>query len=347
MSNLSDTLLLLPQGKFILNLTDVVAIRGQKRITGSGYISYSEKGKLTLKIINASPPSKEINDLNSLFNMMDGRAFDQTVIISGEDYYDFSGIDEFGNTVMCKHIYLDSKYEQRVYSATFKSNIWINSPKVNEQTLFERATVLIRNKYSFATNIHFNQYSTTDHPPLYETGGEAWQFKIDDVTVTYYKNSRELQLDVSTTGETRLNDKIMENILQSLDFVMGVEHREYFTFYQQDFEHFQAEISVRTFTPIKESYFTAPYRKIGSQGDEMDVNQALFTCYFNYIRRQQKSLLTKWHKRIVDSGTGYYFQAGLIAVAVEQLLQDFYKQKPTPASTEMLLQLKDLKTSIR
>jgi len=329
MNQLSDILFQIPNGKFLLNLTYVQVVRGSRTVRGTGYVQLSQEGILVLTIINANPPGIKENEANSLFNFFNDKGFDQTVIITADDYYQFNGVDEFGNTVSCKHINLDSDNEQRVYTASFQSNVWVSSPKVNAGTRFDKATILLKNKYSFATN-----------------ADEAWRIKFDDFILTYNKRENEPLLEVFAGGGSALNDKILVNMLQALDFVMGVEHREYFTFYELDFEHYQAEISIRAYTPILDSYFTPPYRRTGSQGDEAEVNGALFTSYFNYIRSKEKSLLTKWNKRIVDSGTGYYYRHGLISVAVEKILDKFYKTIVPLPEKNLLLELAALKSSL-
>lgn len=303
MINVVELLEQLPDKGFELNLVQAELRNGVHVIKGTGRLAQNEKNELSLTLINTDAPDYDQEVHHYLMTLND--YFDQTRIVGKNDYYQLIAIDEFGNHVTCEYVDLHDTYQKGVYKARLRFNLWIKPNSTDEAPTFDQAQAFFRNQYDFA---RFNG---------------IWDFAINDLQCSLKKKAPYLQFELLSSNIDRTTVK---QATESLDFVMGLEHEfDYIVYTGEKFTEWQIEVSYCPQAPINTTTFTPPYRRTGSQGDEEEINTSLFNAYYQFLKNEPKSILTKWHKRIVDSGTGYYYKHGMIlSIGIEKILQDYY-----------------------
>jgi hypothetical protein len=307
MINIVELLARLPAESFELNLVQVELRNGEHIIKGTGRLAQTEPGELSFTVINDQAPEYDQEVHHHLLSLT--TSFDQTKIVGKTDYYQLAAIDEFGNTVTCAYVDLDENYNKRVYHARLRFNLWIKSAELSPTPHFDNAKIFFRNQYDFA-RFH-----------------DVWKMETMELQITLQKKIPYLELEISSSNvDTVIDDVVVKQVTEALDFVMGLEHQfDYRIFTGKKYVDWQVEICYTAQVPINKTTFTAPYRRTGSQGDEEEVNSLLFRHYYQFLKQNPISILPKWHKRIVDSGTGYYYKHGMIlSVGIEKLLRVYF-----------------------
>jgi len=305
MINVIELLEQLPDKGFELNLVQAELCNETHVIKGTGRLAQNDEHELRLTIINAQAPDYDQEVHHHLMTLNDH--FDQTRIVGKNDYYKLTAIDEFGNHVTCEYIDLQENYQKRVYRARLRFNLWIKPNSTIEAPPFDRAQAFFRNQYDFA-RFH-----------------DVWEHAVDDLQCSLKKKGRYLQFELLSSNRN-IDPTMVKQATESLDFVMGLEHEfDYIVYTGKKFTDWQIEVTYQPQAPINTSTFTPPYRRTGSQGDEEAINSLLFKDYYQFLKSDPKSILTKWHKRIVDSGTGYYYKHGMIlSIGIEKILRVYY-----------------------
>ncbi len=323
---LFEKLYTLPIGEFSLYLLRVSLKKGEEEIIGSGHLFTDTDGNLKLNVINSDPPTKQEEDLLSLEAFIKQDDNPSGVLRSIKDYsYEMSATDEYRYLYSCKYIDIGVVFKRAIYTCTLNSNLFIRSQE-SCLDLITMTSIVFKNKYQFATNI--TKYYLPAIPHLLEQSHtliNAWKFEIDDLALTYHQNLKNLQLDVECENRG-IDPDTLKRLVDSMNFVMAIEHLFHFRVSWSDQENF--EIEINSFGKIpRSSCFTPPYLKTGGYGDESLENEKLFQAYYNFLKAYPNNTLPKWNKRIFDSGTGYYYRYGLIiSIAIEELLKSFYPQ---------------------
>ena len=160
-----------------------------------------------------------------------------------------------------------------------------------------------------------------------------------------HKATKYLHLDIQSNDQN-IDKNTIKRIIDSLNFVMGIEHQYfYWAIFNQE-NLYQVQISTDSKAP-QESTFSAPYRRKKLQGDETTENMKLFISYYNHLKFHPNTLFPKLHARIYDSGTGYYYKHGLIiSVIIEKILKDYYpiSFKVVEIPAQVLKDFEDLKS---
>lgn len=317
----------IPNGELSIYLPLVTLNRDGKEINGTGHLVNDKEGNLKLTVIDKISLTKEEKE-NSFFGaffMEDKNPLGE--LRSIKDYcYNLSACDEYGYAYECQYVDIGREYKQDIYSCKLISSLFIRSQKTTN-ILRNSASIVFKNHYDFSTNII--KYRRSAIPHFLEQSHDlikAWEFKIDDLTFTYHKDLEYLQLDLKSES-SNIDKGTLKRIIDTLDFVMGTEHLVYFIISWDDKQDFKIEIRSSIKMPLT-SNFNPPYLRTGSFGYEEKENEKLFKAYYQYLKANPNTILTKWHKRIVDSGTGYYYRYGLIlTIAIEELLKTLYPQE--------------------
>jgi hypothetical protein len=137
-----------------------------------------------------------------------------------------------------------------------------------------------------------------------------------------HRDLPQVQLDISGLA---IEEDSVKRLINALDFVTALEHRFYYqVYYKDNTKHFKAVIPVKEH-PVLNSILMAPYGPNGPYGDEHEFNHLLMNDYYFFLKNNPDSVLTKWHKRLVDAGTGYHYRFGLVlGIAVEKILRKYY-----------------------
>lgn len=333
----------IPNGELSIYLPLVTLKRDGKEINGTGHLVNDKEGNLKLTVIDKIPLTKEEKE-NSFFGaffMEDKNPLGE--LRSIKNYcYNLSACDEYGYEYECQYVDIGREYKQDIYSCELISSLFIRSQKTTN-ILRNSASIVFKNHYDFSTNIIKYRKSAIHH--FLEQSHdliEAWEVRFDDLTFTYHKDLKNLQLDIESEISD-LDKNTLKRMVNTLDFVMGVEHLVYFIISWDNQDEFEIEIRSSEKLPIT-SNFTPPYLRIGSFGDETKENAKLFEAYYRYLKINPETILPKLHKRIVDSGTGYYYKHGLVVtIAIEKSLKEFY-----PKDEERVeIELYDIQQKIR
>ncbi|MEJ6979415.1 hypothetical protein WG906_03080 [Pedobacter sp. P351] len=310
-----------------------------KKILGSGHLFIDEEG-YKLKIINSNPPSRDDEAENLLSSMLADPG--KWEIRSIADYcYSLKAQDNHGNEYSCDYVDAGSISNSIIYTCSLKSKLIVTSDKDTLQEFFH-ASVVFKNKYSFDTN---NQdYQKAVLPTLLDESGHwkhAWKFNIGGISLILYKDTKMLHLDIHSE-EAELNDEIIKRIVDSLDFAMGLSHDEYFVVFFDKNDSFRTLINTDVRKPAA-TLLTAPYQKNGSMGDEATYNSKLVTAYYNHLNSFPDCILPKLHKRVIDSGSGYYYRHGLIlGIVIEKILRTYYPKPTEVISQQMLMDINQI-----
>lgn len=338
-----DHLLQIPDHKLSIYLPSITLKRNSKLIYGSGHL-FTDNNSLTLKIMNTVPPTK--NEETTNFLMSVGSQVSIGELRSVEDYcYQMIAKDDYGNDFSCDFVEVEQDFEKTLYTCKFKSKISVfSSGGIKNKKC--HASIVFKEKYSFATTKKEHDKPTL---PTYLDGFPElkgiWECEIDGLSMVLHKNLRHLQLDIEST-ELDLDNATIKQITNTLNFVMGIEHTYYYTVYFGDENSFQIDIA-RNSKPSRNILFTPPYCRTGSNGDEAVENTKIFISYYNYLKTDPNSIMNKLHKRIVDSGSGYYYKHGLvISTSIESILKTFYPKESETLSQSFLEDIQQLEMNL-
>jgi len=310
----------LPAKKAEMILVKAAISHPQLNITGSGRIYQDDEGELFFQVINHDPPSPETESRNFLQSLSDSTGARR---MEASDYAKLTAVDDHGCHITCDYIDIDGFYDRAVYEGTFRSNISFR--KVAEKPfLADRASIVFKNKYSFATNDFDTNPNTDDgHLENRTEWRHTWKVDAGDIQFTFHKDIKNLQLDIIGS---ELNLEKLKQITYALDFVMGLEHSCYYQIlFEENSAFFEAVMNKDATSFVPGTIFQPPYQRTGNRGNEDDENAKLFVSYYHYLSQHPTTLLTKWHKRLVDAGTGYYYRFGLIlSIGIEKILQELY-----------------------
>jgi hypothetical protein len=330
----------LPEGEFNIYLPKLKLVRKNTQINGVGHLFINE-GKFVLKVINNSPPDK-ITESWNFFGQEDG-IHEIGKLQSAADYcYILNAEDDHGNQYQCDYVSIEFDFERVLYTGGFKSVISIFSEEGIKGTK-NHASIVLKNKYNFATNQQkYDQITFSTYLDDRAKFKNIWEIQSEDLSLTLYSDTKHLILD-AYSNHLDFDNTIIKQILDSLNFVMGLEHAYYYLVLFGEENSFHIKLNTIPNSPRK-TIFTPPYRQTGSIGDEADENTKLFWSYFNYLTKVPQCLFNKLHKRIVDSGTGYYYKHGLIiSTSIESILRNYYPKEPELPSESFLSDTKTLK----
>ena len=206
--------------------------------------------------------------------------------------------------------------------------------------------VLLKNKYTFASNR--KEFQQVVLRSLIDEAGDwknIWEIKTETLTVKLHERRPYLLLELFSN--TSVKDDDLKKVLDTLNFVMGEEHNQYYAIYFGEQNSFEVVIPVdHKFSA--HTMLTEPCRKSTYYGDEDEHNATLFNSYYNYLVLNPETLLPKIHKRVMDAGTGYYFRYGLVlSVAIESLLVKLYPKNPEPIDEVVLSDIDFLRKELR
>ena len=127
---------------FNVYLPTVTLKKEEKLILGSGHL-YQDKDKFILKLINASPPSKEEESFNFLTSLSNKFGIEKTRSIS-EYCYVMSARDEDGNQYSCKYVDAGEDFDKIIFTCEFKSALIIKS-ETESETVNNHASIVFKN----------------------------------------------------------------------------------------------------------------------------------------------------------------------------------------------------------
>lgn len=321
-----------PSQKLTLYFVAVKLTRGEKMINGSGHLQMSE-GEFELAVLNnnhSDPTQQSFNAWTSI------DLFPQIgKLRSAEEYcYEMIARDSHGNLYECKYVELRNDFESNISRCTFKSRITVRTEEITKKS---HASVLFRDKYSFAGNEQEHEKTTfLTYLQPFPILKECLKFSVDNLTLSLQSTADGHQLDIQSVDHD-LNNATIKRVTDTLNFVMGNEHTDYYRVFFGDNNSFEVELAVRE-KPANPHLFNSPYFRNGSWGDEAQINIELFKCYYHFLESNPDNILNKIHKRIVDSNSGYYYRHGLIlSICIESILKQYFP-KPEESLSETYLQ---------
>ncbi|MES2417485.1 MAG: hypothetical protein V4541_04820 [Bacteroidota bacterium] len=330
----------IPKGELSIYLPCLTLTLKNREIKGTGHLSIVEN-QYQLNVINSNPP----NRIEQTWNLFGRGEYSYEIgkLQSVADFcYALDAEDDHGNRYRCDYVYIPFDHDQILYNCTFKSKISIFS---EEGIIGKRgyASIIFKNKYDFATNQQ--KYKQSTFPSLVDDRSQfkrIWEIQNKDMSAILHRDVEYLTMDVYSE-QLDFDDSIIKQIIDALNFVMGLEHQYYYQvlFGESNSFHIQLNPSRKS---QRKTIFTPPYRKVGSIGDEAEENAKLFNSYFNYIRNEPENIFNKLQKRLADSGTGYYYKHGLIvSTTIESILRVYYPKEDEVFSDLYLADIQTLK----
>jgi len=335
-----DQLSRIPDHNFNVYLPEVILGGNNKHICGTGHL-FTDNSRLKLKIINCAPPTIEEESINFLMSGGEGSSIGE--LRSIEDYcYRMNAKDDHGNEYSCDFVEVEHDFDRIIYTCNFKTKISVfSSGGITNKV--SNAAVVFKDKYSFATNKSgFNKNVFPTYLDAIMDLKEVWNWETEGVSMILQKSLKYLHLDIQSEN-LNIDNTMLKRIVDTLNFVMGIEHQYYYIVYFGDNNSFQVDITNNS-KPSKNVLFTPPYRRTGSIGDEDVENVKLFNSYYRYLEKRPDTILNKLHKRIVDSGSGYYYKHGLvISTSIESILKNYYPKDQEVLSEDFLADIQQLK----
>lgn len=310
----------LPNQQLSIYLFQIALKRGERLISGSGHLQIVED-KFELTLLNSTPPEPIEESING-WTSMDEFPSAGKLLRSADDYcYEMEASDSHGNCYGCKYVALGDEFESRVYKCTFRSRITIRSEEITRK---DHVSILFRNSYSFAGNEQ--EFEKTTFPTYlqpFPIVKKRLSISTGNLKLSLQSTKNGHQLDIESAGNA-LDHATVKRVTDSLNFVMGTEHIDYYIIFFGDNNSFEIEMAVHD-KLVNKHLYNPPYSRNGSWGDEAEVNIELFKCYYRFLENNPDTILNKIHKRIVDSNSGYYYRHGLIiSICVESVCRKYH-----------------------
>jgi len=317
-------------GNYRINFATNILEKDGTKVEGNGYLYQNSDLQLILCFFRKVELSQS-QRLSSFFstNITEGgiKKLDCEMTATDENGCSYSGIVQINPNFSIINI-----EESKVYN--FKSN---KSNDLNR--------VIFRGNYDVPSNCNYSTILTIE--PFCRTitqdkntktitdiiSSDQFSFKKEHSWKIILSNEIQLYLcqfdnylDMIIESSTKLNYEIVEKIIHSLNFVLGVETEPFY----YSIKDLGIKINSANKIYQTDSLFKPPLQQVYKDDRETgDSLSQIFINYFNYIKSLEKEEyqhLLKCHKRIVASSRLYPYNFGLtLAVQIERIICKFYQ----------------------
>lgn len=298
--------------RYEINLVKIELI-GDKIYTGKGVIYQNEDGKLLLKFFS----DRFYTSHEQLINFFDNCKIDNTEGGILSDYYSLKGFDENGFEYNCKRLSFKNGQDSNLSYLKLMSSLESN----REYGYYTR--VIFSGTYSIPENSQTDNQTIVGQTFYYTDYYKIWELKLDNrVNIVFSRFEDYLDLVVITNEDTKIDYQYVENLIYSLNFVVGIESEPIYI----NIKNVGYQLRERkNFNKIT-SMFSSPLIANHCYGDDFTKNHTeLYYKYFQFLQNNPETLLKFIHKRIVSVGRSYLYALALIlSVQIENICKEYY-----------------------
>ena len=296
--------------KYELNLIQITITQREEKLIGKGIIHQNEEGQLLLRFFS----DKDYSESERLIMFVENhnRSNSEGNIIS--EYDKMEGRDENGRKYFCDHV-LNNGSKDNVMVFKLLGALGSDEDKeFNTRAIFagKYSTPDTTNAY-FETNVD-QIYRFTDYKHVWRIDVNE-EFKILATNYDHY-------LDVLILEEKDIEFRNIDEIIDSLNFVLGVELEPVFI----NVTNLGHKILNRRNFLKSKSLFSAPLTSNHNYGNEFTTNHnKLFCLYYNFIRQDSKKKLPTIQKRTVSGSRNYVYPSALVlSVQIETICKEYF-----------------------
>lgn len=298
--------------KVEINLIRITILKEDEMFSGKGIVSQNEEGQLRLKFFS----DNVFTENERIKMMMDGHNASKSEGSIISEFYKMEGKDENSREYSCDQIDLKN-FQDNVMD--FRLLGVLNSSKEAGSS----TRVILAGKYRIPSTGMVNLTTRVDEKFWFTDHEDIWTIEINKdfkILITNYDN----YLDVLIHGNEEIGFADVDDIVDSLNFVLGTESEPVFI----NVTNKGYKVKNRRNMLKALSVFTAPLNSNRNYGNDFTINHNnLFCLYFKYIRQDSKKMLPIIHRRIVSGSRNYIYAAALIlSVQIETLSKDYYSQ---------------------
>lgn len=306
LTNNKDTQVLINKiisNRYEIDLIQITIFKENEKLCGKGTVYQNEEGQLMLKFFSNQEYSEQ-ERLRMLFENIDLNSEGSVY----SDFYKMEGTDENRCEYCCDQIDLNG-FKDNVMS--FRMLGSFDSQKEEGSS----TRVILAGKYHVPKTGIISK-TIVDQYYGFTENKDIWKIDINDdlmVLITNYES----YLDVLILEKENLDFKDVDYIINSLDFVLGIESESVFI----NISGKGHKVMNRRNILRAQSMFDAPLTSDHNYGLEFTINHnRLFISYYNFIRKDTKMKLPIIHRRVVSGSRNYIYAAALIiSVQIETI----------------------------
>ena len=302
--------------KYEVDLIHIIISKGEEKLHGKGTVFQNDDGQLLMKFFS-DLEYDEHQRLNMLFEDIGDENSEGTII---SDFYKMEGLDENRQEYFCDKIDMQQHKDNVMH---FRLLTDLTSRKVEGS--FTR--VILAGKYQIPYTGIVNSIIKVDENYRFTDNKKIWKIDVNEnfkILITNYDN----YLDVLINASQDVEYGDVDEILNSLDFVLGIESEPIFI----NVENKGHKVLNRRNILKAKSLFDSPLISDHNYGSEFTMNHnRLFNCYYDFIRTDTRKKLPIIHRRVVSGSRNYVFASALVlCVQIETICKEYFSAYYVP-----------------